>query len=87
MKKYTITRQVSEEELGGEVTVTQSSTNPEDRRVKIPVDVIRALKLASVKPLKGMCRVVDGEVVITIQAHNKNLHQTKTAGVKSGGEG
>jgi hypothetical protein len=69
MKKYTISRQVSEDELGGEITVTQSSTNPEDRRVKIPVDVIRALKLAGVKPLKGMCRVINGEIVITILAY------------------
>lgn len=72
-KKYIISRQVSEEELGGEVTVTQSSSNPEDRRVKIPVDVIRALRLTGVKPLKGMCRVVNGEVVITIPAHNKRM--------------
>ena len=75
-KQYTISLQVPEEELGGEVTVTQSSSNHEDRRVKIPVDVIRALKLAGVKPLKGVCRVVNGEIVITIPAHNKNLQLT-----------
>ena len=81
MKKYTISRQVSEDELGVEITVTQSSTNPEDRRVKIPVDVIRALKLAGVKPLKGMCRVINGEIVITIPAHNNHLQSDqKSAG-------
>jgi len=78
-KSYTITRQVSEEELGGEITVTQSSSNLEDRRVKIPVDVVRALNLAGVKPLKGMCRVVNSEIIITIPAYNKKMVQTSPA--------
>ena len=68
MRNYKITRQVSEEELGGEITVIQSKSNPEDLRVKLRVDIVRALGLAGVKPLKGMCRVVIGEVVITIPA-------------------